>query len=434
LAQNIASIKGMNDILPDQTSYWRYVERLLIRWAQNYGYREIRFPILEQTALFARSIGEVTDIVEKEMYTFTDRNGYSLTLRPEGTAGCVRAAIEHGLIQNQQQQRFWYLGPLFRHERPQQARYRQFHQFGVEAFGFPGSDIEAEQIILIARLWRELGLSNHIKLQLNSLGSFDVRQRYCERLVEYFKPYYQDLDADSQRRLTTNPLRILDSKNQTMQPLIQNAPKLIDVMDERSKAHFDALCDYLEQAGVDYEINPYIVRGLDYYCDTVFEWVSTELGAQGTVCAGGRYDNLVSQIGGQPTPAVGFAIGLERLVALLQNRVHIKEDADVYVIMVGEQAKKRGIQITEKLRDQLPQWKIVNHCGEGSFKSQFKKANKSGARWAVIVGDEELRQNRVSLKDLREDQPQKMLQPKELEDYLKQHELSGGETHGQSVN
>jgi histidyl-tRNA synthetase len=389
----------MNDLLPDVTPYWQAVEATLKSVLNGYGYQEIRFPIVEKTELFKRSIGEVTDIVEKEMYTFQDRNGDSLTLRPEGTAGCVRAAMENGLLN--QTQRLWYMGPMFRHERPQKGRYRQFHQVGVEAYGFDGPDIDAEMILMTARLWKKLGLTG-VTLQLNSLGSTEARLAYRDELVKYFEAHQQQLDEDSQRRLHSNPLRILDSKNPEMQALIEAAPKLIDHLDDESKAHFDALCRTLDNAGIEYEINPRLVRGLDYYGKTVFEWVTDQLGSQGTVCAGGRYDGLVAQLGGKGATAIGFAIGIERLIALLEATSALPEipQTDAYLVAVGEAAADKAPVFAESLRDQLPGFKLISHCGGGSFKSQFKRADRSGARWTLILGEEEINNETIGVKTM----------------------------------
>ena len=418
MSKAIQAIRGMNDILPTQTSHWQHVEKVLSRILERYGYQQIRLPILEKTELFARSIGEVTDIVEKEMYTFSDRNGDSLTLRPEGTAGCVRAGIEHSLFYNEIQ-RLWYIGAMFRHERPQRGRYRQFHQIGAEVYGLAGADIDAEIILLTARFWQELGL-NDLELHINTLGSSAARATYREHLVSYFTQHHEQLDADSQRRLHTNPLRILDSKNPTMQELIQHAPQLLDCLDEESTAHFSKLQQLLNSAGVKFIINPRLVRGLDYYNRTVFEWITTELGAQGTVCAGGRYDGLVEQIGGKSTPAIGFALGLERLVALLEQRnVKMPDFAPhAYLVMVGELAVTEGFRLAELLRNQLSELKLVLHCGGGSFKSQFKQADKSGARFALILGENEVAQQQVTVKYLRESQPQFTVTTSELVTWL----------------
>src|SRR5690606_1512068 len=362
--------------------------------------------IVEQTDLFKRSIGEVTDIVEKEMYTFEDRNGDSLTLRPEGTAGCVRAAEEHGLLFNQTQ-KLWYAGPMFRHERPQKGRYRQFHQIGVECFGMPGPDIDAELIIMTARLWKRLGLLSHLELQINTLGNSEDRKRYKADLVAYLQERLDRLDEDSRRRLNTNPLRVLDSKDPGTQALLENAPSLLDYLDEDSRRHFERLLGLLDGAGVAYRVNPRLVRGLDYYGKTVFEWVTTNLGAQGTVCAGGRYDGLVEQLGGKPTPGVGFAMGMERLVLLLEALELVpataNTHADIYIVAVGgEQVEAYGLQVAEQLRDALPEQRIQMHCGGGSFKSQIKKADRSGAVVAVILGESEVEQASASVKPLRE--------------------------------
>jgi histidyl-tRNA synthetase len=389
----------MNDILPEMTPYWQAVEHTLKTVLSGYGYQEIRFPIVEKTELFKRSIGEVTDIVEKEMYSFDDRNGDSLTLRPEGTAGCVRAAMENGLLN--QTQRLWYMGPMFRHERPQKGRYRQFHQLGVEAYGFAGPDIDAELIMMTARLWKMLGLTG-VTLQLNSLGSTQARLAYRDELVRYYEQHQSQLDEDSLRRLHTNPLRILDSKNPDMQALNDAAPKLIDHLDAESKVEFEQLCEILQQVGIDYEINPRLVRGLDYYGKTVFEWVTDQLGSQGTVCAGGRYDGLVAQLGGKSATAIGFAIGLERLIALLEATAALPEvkPYDAYLVAVGEQAANYAPVLSEQLRDAVPALKLISHCGGGSFKSQFKRADRSGARWTLILGEEEVSHRCIGVKTM----------------------------------
>jgi len=399
VADIIRSIRGMNDILPDVTPYWQAVEQTLKTVLSGYGYQEIRFPIVEKTELFKRSIGEVTDIVEKEMYSFEDRNGDSLTLRPEGTAGCVRAAMQNGLLN--QTQRLWYMGPMFRHERPQKGRYRQFHQIGVEAYGFDGPDIDAEMILMTARLWKALGLTG-VTLQINSLGSTDARLAYREQLIKYFEAHQQQLDEDSQRRLYSNPLRILDSKNPDMQAVNEAAPKLIDHLDEESKSHFEGLCRTLDKAGIAYEINPRLVRGLDYYGKTVFEWVTDQLGSQGTVCAGGRYDGLVAQLGGKSATAIGFAIGIERLIALLEATDALPEtpQTDAYLVAVGDIAAEQAPMLAESLRDAIPGFKLISHCGGGSFKSQFKRADRSGARWTLILGEEEINNETVGVKTM----------------------------------
>ena len=405
----IQAIRGMNDILPEQTPVWQFVEKIVRQVLGSYGYQEIRMPIVEQTDLFKRSIGEVTDIVEKEMYTFEDRNGDSLTLRPEGTASCVRAAEEHGLLFNQTR-RLWYMGPMFRHERPQKGRYRQFNQVGVECFGMNGPDIDAELLVLTARLWRELGLTKHTRLEINTIGTAAARREYREALVAYLGGYKDQLDSDSQRRLDTNPLRILDSKSADTQKILDDAPRLDDFLDAESKEHFERLKTLLDAAGVAYTINPRLVRGLDYYGKTVFEWITDSLGAQGTVCAGGRYDGLVEQLGGKPAYAVGFAMGLERLVLLLQALElvpqSINNDVDIYVAAQGDEAVAAALVLGEQLRSDLPECAVVTHCGGGSFKSQMKKADKSGAAFALLLGENEVNSGTVIIKPLRTDEPQ----------------------------
>jgi len=408
----------MNDIIPASSAYWQALESIAKQTIIGYGYEEIRMPILEKTELFARSIGEVTDIVEKEMYTFSDRNGDSLTLRPEGTAGCVRACIENGLLHNQTQ-RLWYIGPMFRHERPQKGRYRQFHQVGVEAFGMPGPDIDAELIILTARLWKNLGLHD-LELQINSLGDIASRRAYRDVLVKYFTANQSLLDEDSQRRLHSNPLRILDSKNPQMQELIEKAPKLRAHLDDESSAHFDGVMAILDSAGVQYKINERLVRGLDYYNKTVFEWITTRLGAQGTVCAGGRYDGLVEQLGGKSVPAAGFALGIERLVELVQENTTPRVGPHVYFAVADSQAQSRAMQISEELRDRIPKLHLITHCGGGSLKSQFKKADKSGAQFAIILGADELQNNTLSVKNLRDQSDQQTLTIDDLIELLQQ--------------
>ncbi|MBL4783243.1 MAG: histidine--tRNA ligase [Porticoccaceae bacterium] len=404
----IQSLRGMSDLLPEQSALWQYLEDKMLSVLQSYGYREIRFPILESTELFKRSIGEVTDIVEKEMYTFADRNDESITLRPEGTAGCVRASEQNGLLYNQIQ-RLWYRGPMFRYERPQKGRLRQFHQFGAEVFGLQGPDIDAELLTMTARLWRELGISEHLTLQLNSLGTAACRATFREALVVYLSVHKDQLDADSQRRLETNPLRILDSKSPQTQEILSGAPKLDDFLDEESQAHFAQLCALLDAAGVAYEINHKLVRGLDYYGKTVFEWVTDALGAQGTVCAGGRYDGLVEQLGGKPTPAIGFGLGEERL-ALLLDAVGAVPDSvgrhlDAYLVAVGD-VSTAALLVSEELRTQCPQLRLQNHCGGGSFKNQLKKADRSGADIALIVGEDEAQSGRLTIKYLRQKKDQ----------------------------
>jgi len=399
-------IRGMHDILPADMPVWNHLEDEYRALVESYGYRQIRTPIIEKSALFARSIGEVTDIVEKEMYSFDDRNGDSLSLRPENTASVVRAGLQAGLLHDQQQ-RLWYYGPMFRHERPQKGRYRQFHQFGAETFGMSGADIEAELILLAARFWKRLGLQ-HIELQVNSLGSSECRQRFRQVLVEYFRDHHAALDEDSQRRLESNPLRILDSKNPDMQGLIEAAPALRDSLDEHSSEHFNELMDILDQTGVEYVVNQRLVRGLDYYCHTVFEWVTESLGAQGTVCGGGRYDGLVEQLGGKANFAAGFSMGCERLVSMLvdQQLAPPPADCDVYLLMRGENSVARAQQLAESMRDAMPRLNLVVHAGAGSFKSQMRKADKSGARIAIILGESELSAGTVAVKYLREQRDQ----------------------------
>ena len=418
----IQAIRGMNDILPGQSPVWQYVEGTVRKILFQYGYQEIRMPVVEQTELFKRSIGEVTDIVEKEMYTFDDRNGDSLTLRPEGTAGCVRAAEQHGLLFNQTR-RLWYTGPMFRHERPQKGRYRQFHQIGVECFGMAGPDIDAELLILTARLWRELGLGEHTRLEINSIGTSESRRSFRSALVDYLSDYVDELDEDSKRRLDSNPLRILDSKNARTQEILEQAPKLDDYLDDESCEHFDILRGLLEAAGIKYRVNPRLVRGLDYYGKTVFEWITDSLGAQGTVCAGGRYDGLVEQLGGKPTVAVGFAMGLERLILLLETLdlipASVNGNADIYVTAMGGSAFAPALQLAESLRNQLPGAVVISHCGGGSFKSQMKKADKSGARYAIVLGEKELASGTVGLKPLRSDDDQQDINTSELSSVLR---------------
>ena len=415
---DIRAIRGMSDILPMDTPAWREVESKIASTLVGYGYSEIRMPILEKTALFKRSIGEVTDIVEKEMYSFEDRNGDSLTLRPEGTAGCVRAVIQEGLINASR--RLWYGGPMFRHERPQKGRQRQFHQIGVECFGIATPDIDAELIILSARLWRELGVEEGLQLQLNSIGNPSSRAAYREALVAYLIQYRDELDEDSQRRLQTNPLRILDSKNERTQELLRGAPSLEQYLDEESVRDFATLRTLLDAVGIPYVVNRSLVRGLDYYNKTVFEWVTDKLGAQGTVCAGGRYDSLVEQLGGKATPAVGFALGMERLVLLRQEQgvAAPVESPAVYIVAAGADAQQLALVTAEQLRDQLPQLQIVVHAGGGSFRSQMKKADKSGARVALIWGTDEVANQTVTFKELRGEARQQTIALSELEQAL----------------
>ncbi len=413
----IKAIRGMNDVLPEQSWQWQILEQNIGYLFASYGYQQIRMPIVESTSLFKRGIGEVTDIVEKEMYSFDDRNGEGLTLRPEGTASCVRAVLEHGLSYNQTA-KLWYQGPMFRYERPQKGRYRQFHQIGVEAFGIAGPEIEAELILMTARLWAEWGLSQHLVLQINSLGSSQARAAYRQALVDYLQPLKEQLDEDSQRRLSTNPLRILDSKVAQTQALLAEAPKLHDFLDDESKAEFAELLRILDQCGQPYEINDSLVRGLDYYNKTVFEWVTDRLGAQGTVCAGGRYDGLVPQLGGKPTPAAGFAMGVERLLLLL-NEIQAFDPAwgrtcDLYLVAVGDEAQKQQAFFAENLRNQLPGCRLMQNLGGGSLKSQLKRADKSGARIAIILGESEVQSKTASLKPLRIDAEQQTLAWAEL--------------------
>jgi len=414
----IQCVRGMHDILPEQTPLWQFFESAVNKLLQSYSYSEIRMPIVESTDLFCRSIGEVTDIVEKEMYTFDDRNGDSLTLRPEGTASCVRAGIQHGLFHNQQQ-RLWYMGPMFRHERPQKGRYRQFHQVGIETYGIATPDIDAELIIMSARLWKLLGLKD-VRLELNTLGTSESRKAYRQVLVDYLNQHKDILDEDSLRRLETNPLRVLDSKNPKMQSMIEAAPSLMDYLDEESTAHFKQLTDTLDSAGIQYNINTRLVRGLDYYCKTVFEWVTDALGAQGTICAGGRYDGLVEQLGGRATPAAGFAMGVERILSLLEDTgMQVDNAADIFVVLQGELAQLQGMSFVEVIRDQLPQLRVQINCGAGSFKSQIKKADKSGAKIALILGDDEVQNKTVGIKMLREKVDQQNVSQSELINQLK---------------
>ena len=422
MSKSLQAIRGMNDILPEQTPAWRYLENTLVNLLDGYGYKEIRLPIVEYTELFARGIGEGTDVVDKEMYTFLDRNEESLTLRPEGTAGCVRAVLEHGLAGGGQVQKLWYAGPMFRYEKPQKGRYRQFHQVGVEAFNLPGPDVDAELIVLTWRLWKKLGLADAVTLQLNSLGSSEARAAYRDALVAYLRERFDQLDEDSQRRLTTNPLRILDSKNEATQAVLVGAPTLGDYLDEESRLHFEGVKARLDAAGIRYQINHKLVRGLDYYNRTVFEWVTDKLGAQGTVCAGGRYDGLVAQLGGKATPGVGFAMGVERLVLLLETLdllpAELNRAADVYVCAFGEAAELAALTLTERLRDELPGLRLLLNSGGGSFKSQFKKADKSGARYALILGDDELAARVVGCKPLRDDSEQQSVAWDALAEHL----------------
>ncbi len=391
----------MNDCLPTQSPLWQKLETAVESVVSAYGYSEVRMPIVEMTHLFSRAIGEVTDVVEKEMYTFEDRNGDSLTLRPEGTAGCVRAGIENGLLYNQEQ-RLWYMGPMFRHERPQKGRYRQFHQCGVEVFGLNGPDVDAELIMMTARLWRELGIDQHVRLELNSIGSSEARADYRTALIAHLEQHIDVLDEDSKRRMHTNPLRVLDSKNGAVQAILVDAPRLSDYLDDESKQHFAGLCELLDAAGIEYTVNERLVRGLDYYNRTVFEWITESLGAQGTVCGGGRYDGLVEQLGGKATPAVGFAMGLERLVLMLETLQldAVRRPVDVYLVTAGEGTLMAGMKLAEQLREQVAGLRVMTHFGGGNFKKQFKRADKVGAAVALVLGENEVAEGTVVLKDL----------------------------------
>ena len=406
----------MQDLLPAQKKISRTIEDVVREVLASYGYREIGLPQLEQTELFKRVVGENTDIVEKEMYTFDDRNGESLTLRPEGTAGCVRFAEQNGLLFNQVQ-RLWYSGAMFRYERPQKGRYRQFDQIGAECFGMPGPDVDAELLLMNARVWRKLGLDGDIRLELNSLGNPDARVKFKEKLARYLTAYEEDLDEDSQRRLTTNPLRILDSKSLKTQEILQGAPVLSDFMDNESKQHFEGLRGLLDDNGIAYEVNPNIVRGLDYYNKTVFEWTTKTLGSQGTVCGGGRYDGLVEQLGGKPSPGIGFAMGLDRLSLMLAEKIESSKDADIYFVSQGNGGRGRALRLAESIRDELLGKKIVVHCGDGKFKSQMKKADASGADLALILGEDEVAAGTVGIKSLREGGEQSTISQKMLAQY-----------------
>ena len=401
MAKNIQAIRGMNDCSPTESPLWQWIEGQVRQILSSYGYSEVRMPIVESTPLFARAIGEVTDVVSKEMYTFWD-NDEQLTLRPEGTAGCVRAAIEHGWIYNNEQ-RLWYMGPMFRHERPQKGRYRQFHQAGVEVFGIATPEIDAELIILTARLWKALGIDRHVSLQLNSIGSLEARANYRSALVAFLENHQDLMSEEEKERLVKNPLRILDTKNQALQDVLDGAPKLLDYLDDESREHFAQLCGLLDAVGIQYEINPKLVRGLDYYNKTVFEWVTSALGAQGTVCGGGRYDGLVEQLGGHATSGVGFAMGLERLVLLVQEvnkSIPVKSAVDIYVVYQGEGTTLAAFQLAEKLRSELPHLSTMLHCSGGNFKKQFKRADKSGATLALVLGESEVQNNQVVVKHL----------------------------------
>ncbi len=420
------AIRGMNDVLPEDAVSWRFLEETVRDLVEAYGYQEIRLPIVEYTELFRRSIGEVTDIVEKEMYTFEDRNGESLTLRPEATAGMVRAGITNGLLHNQRR-KLWTAGPMFRYEKPQKGRYRQFHQIDVEALGFDGPDVDAELIILCARLWRRLGL-DRLALEINSLGDPESRARYRDELVSYFSAVKSELDEDSMRRLDSNPLRILDSKNPAMAELVAGAPVMLDFLDDESAAHFEALKALLTAAGIEFTVNPRLVRGLDYYNRTVFEWVTDALGSQGAVCSGGRYDGLVEKLGGRPTPAIGWAMGVERLVALYAacGGEAPRQAPDVYLVTVGEAAERTGFVLAERLRDELPQARVELNLGGGSFKSQLKRADRSGASLAVVLGDDEVEKGEAGLKPLRRAEDQSNIPLPELASVLQRRIAAGG--------
>jgi histidyl-tRNA synthetase len=414
LGDVIQPVRGMADILPAQIGYWQRLEATAREVLAAYGYEEMRVPVVEHTELFKRSIGEFTDIVEKEMYTFEDKGGESLTLRPEATAGVVRAAISNGLTHNQKL-RVWCLGPMFRHERPQKGRYRQFHQIDVEALGFPGPDVDAEVIFVGARLWKRLQIGR-VRLEINSLGTPAARQAYRERLVEYFRAHRQSLDEDSLRRLDTNPLRILDSKNPEMRATLEAAPAIVDHLDHESAAHFETLCGHLKAAGVEFRVNPRLVRGIDYYTRTVFEWVTDALGAQDAVCSGGRYDGLVAQLGGEATPAIGWAMGQERIVALMQQaHPHATGPAPhVFMVMVGERAEGAGLVLAEQIRDAHPNLRVQLNLGGGNFKTQFRRADKSGAELALILGDSEVERGMVAIKSLRAESEQRDVARAEL--------------------
>lgn len=423
MAKKLQAIRGMNDVLPSDTPHWQRLESILQNLMISYGYQEVRSPLLEPTELFVRTIGEVTDIVSKEMYTFEDRNGDSLTLRPEGTASCVRLGLEHGLLHNQTQ-RLWYMGPMFRHERPQKGRYRQFHQFGVEVFGLPGPDIDVEVLLLAARLWRLLGIENKVRLEINTLGTMACRARYREALVVYLQENPDQLDEDSKKRLNTNPLRILDSKNPALKNLISGAPKLLDYLNDSAREHFSRLKSMLDGLGIKYLVNPNLVRGLDYYCNTVFEWVTDELGSQGAICAGGHYDNLVAELGGQSTPAIGFAIGLERLLALVVENWKLEVVLHVYLVMLGEEAEIAGFNLAEELHDVLPALRLLSNCSGGDLGKQLKRADKSGAKLALILDKSKLDINCVTVKYLRENKSEITLQIGGIEKFLKEECLA----------
>ncbi len=419
MAVKFQTVTGMKDVLPQESPLWQKVEHILKSTVSSYGYSEVRMPIVESTSLFVRSIGEVTDVVEKEMYTFDD-NGDSLSLRPEGTAGCVRACIEHGIIHNQER-RLWYTGPMFRHERPQKGRYREFHQFGVEIFGVSQPEMDAEVILLTSRIWKKFGIQDRLVLELNSLGSSEERARYRDSLVEFLKAHEDVLDEDCRRRMYTNPLRVLDTKNQDIQKLLADAPKLSDCFGDETKQHFSRLKEILDANGIAYRINERLVRGLDYYNNTVFEWVTDALGAQGTVCGGGRYDGLVEQLGGQPSPAVGFAIGLERFVLLLQTIGYsdVENTVDVFFCAQGDEAVKQSFAICENIRNDIPDLRLMLNCSGGNFKKQFKRADKSGAAYALVLGETELADGIIGIKNLRQESGQINVKLSELTNELK---------------
>jgi len=419
MAKNLQSVRGMRDILPEQSSSWQFIENIARELFNSYGYKELRTPIIESTELFKRSIGDATDIVEKEMYTFEDRNGDSLTLRPEGTAGCVRAGMQHGLFHNQQQ-RIWYIGPMFRHERPQKGRYRGFYQAGIETYGIEGPDIDAEVIAIAARFWKMLGFKN-VRLEINSLGSNEARQAYRDVLIKYFSEHKELLDEDSKRRLHKNPLRILDTKNPKMKDLVSNAPDLLDYLDDESKEHFEGLKQRLDNMGIAYQVNSRLVRGIDYYNRTVFEWITEELGAQGTICAGGRYDGLVKQLGGRATPACGFGIGIDRLQLLVEEQGldQSNNKPHAYFVLSGKEAELAGLTIAEGLRDTHEQLRLLVNGGSGSFKSQLKRADNSGAEYAFILGENEVTEKTITIKPLRDKQKeQQTIAQVNLDEYI----------------
>ncbi|MCF6191004.1 MAG: histidine--tRNA ligase [Cocleimonas sp.] len=419
MAKNLQSVRGMRDILPEQSSSWQFIENIARELFNSYGYKELRTPIIESTELFKRSIGDATDIVEKEMYTFEDRNGDSLTLRPEGTAGCVRAGMQHGLFHNQQQ-RIWYIGPMFRHERPQKGRYRGFYQAGIETYGIEGPEIDAEVIAIAARFWKKLGFKN-VRLEINSLGSNEARQAYRDVLIKYFSKHEELLDEDSKRRLHKNPLRILDTKNPKMKDLVSNAPDLLDYLDDESKEHFEGLKQRLDGMGIAYQVNSRLVRGIDYYNRTVFEWITEELGAQGTICAGGRYDGLVKQLGGRATPACGFGIGIDRLQLLVEEQGldQSNNNPHAYFVLSGKEAELAGLTIAEGLRDTHEQFRLLVNGGSGSFKSQLKRADNSGAEYAFILGENEVTDKTITIKPLRNKQKeQQTIAQADLDEYI----------------